>query len=393
MKFILILTMLLPFSLFAQNEEGVSLAQVQKMIDDSLSSKWYERILIKGYAQFRYNRLAESNKDLTCSSCDRSIGDKQGFFMRRARLVFHGQVSDRVFIYIQPDYASDAVNQNYLQIRDAYFDYSLTPNAEWRIRTGISKVPYGFSNLQSSSMRGPLDRDDALNTGVPNERDTGIFLMYAPLEIRKRFKDLGVLKGTGDYGMISFGAYNGQSLNRREQNNDLHRALRVTYPFKLDNGQFIEASLQAYEGKFFVETAAEDYYDARQAASFIIYPQPIGFQLEYNIGNGPEYSPEDNKIKHDDLKGGYAQLNYQVIHGKNRFFPYVRYQEYDGGRKIENAATSRVREWEVGSEWQPNPALELTAAYAKSDRMVQSTPANKVSEEGHLIRLQAQFNY
>lgn len=393
MKLLLIIAMLLPCFTFAQSEEGVSLAQVQKMIDDSLASKWYERILIKGYAQFRYNRLAESNNDLTCPSCDRSIGDKQGFFMRRARIVFHGQVSDRVFIYIQPDYATDAVNQNYFQIRDAYFDYLLSANAEWRIRTGISKVPYGFSNLQSSSMRGPLDRDDALNTGAPNERDTGIFLMYGPDEIRKRFKALGALKGTGDYGMIALGAYNGQSLNRREQNNDLHRALRVTYPFKLDNGQFIEASLQAYEGKFFVDTAAEDYYDARQAASLIIYPQPLGFQLEYNIGNGPEYSPEDNKVKHDDLKGGYAQVNYQIHQGSNRFFPYIRYQEYDGGRKIENAATSRVREWEMGSEWQPNTAFELTAAYAKSDRMSQSTSTNKVSEEGHLIRLQAQFNY
>lgn len=393
MKLLLIIAILLPCFAFAQSEEGVSLAQVQKMIDDKLATKWYEKILIKGYAQFRYNRLAESNKDLTCPSCDRSIGDKQAFFMRRARLVFHGQVSDRVLIYIQPDYATDAINQNYFQIRDAYFDYLLTENAEWRIRTGISKVPFGFSNLQSSSMRAPMDRDDALNTGAPNERDTGIFVMYGPDEIRKRFKELGALKGTGDYGMLAFGAYNGQSLNRAEKNNDLHRVVRLTYPFKLENGQFIEASIQAYEGQFFVDSAAKDFYDARQAASFIIYPQPIGFQLEYNVGRGPQYSPETNKVESDDLKGGYAQINYQLAHGKNRFFPYIRYQEYDGGRKLENAALSRVSEWEMGSEWQPNPAFELTAAYAKSDRLFQSNLTNRVSEEGHLIRLQAQFNY
>ena len=198
MKFLFILAItFLPCFAIAQNEEGISLAQVQKMIDDKLASKWYEKIMVKGYAQFRYNRLAESNKELNCTSCDRSIGDKQGFFMRRARLVFHGQINDRVLIYIQPDYASDATNQNYFQIRDAYFDYLLSANAEWRVRTGISKVPYGFSNLQSSSMRAPMDRDDALNTGAPNERDTGIFLMFGPDEIRKRFKELGALKGTG----------------------------------------------------------------------------------------------------------------------------------------------------------------------------------------------------
>lgn len=393
MKIFIILALILPCFAFAQNNEGVSLAQVQKMIDDSLASKWYERILLKGYAQFRYNRLGESNKELNCSSCDRSIGDKQGFFMRRARLVFHGQVSDRVFIYIQPDYATDAVNQNYFQIRDAYFDYSLTQNSEWRIRTGISKVPFGFSNLQSSSARAPMDRDDSLNTGAPNERDTGVFLMYAPLEIRKRFKELAALKGTGDYGMLAIGGYNGQSLNKREQNNDLHRVVRLTYPWKLESGQFIEASIQAYEGKFFVESVTNDYYDARQAASFIIYPQPLGFQIEYNIGRSPEFSPEDNKVKNADLKGGYAQLNYQFTSGNHRFFPYVRYQEFEGGRKLESASLSRVTEWEVGTEWQPNSAFEFTAAFADSDRLIQSSLSNRVSQEGNLIRLQAQFNY
>ncbi len=394
MKFIILLLILFSQLAFSQdNNDGVSLAQVQKMIDDSLASKWYEKILIKGYAQFRYNRVGESNNKLNCTSCDRSVGDKQGFFMRRARLVFHGQVSDRVTIYIQPDYASDAVTQNYFQIRDAYFDYILTQNSEWRIRTGISKVPFGYSNLQSSSMRAPLDRDDAFNTGAPNERDMGVYLMYAPQEIRKRFKDLAVLKGSGDYGMIAIGGYNGQSLNRKEQNNDLHRVVRATYPFKLQSGQFIEASLQAYEGKFFVESVAKDFYDTRQGASLIVYPQPLGFQLEYNVGRGPKFSPGENRVKNDDVKGGYAQVNYLINNGPHRFFPYVRYQEYSGGRKLENGALSKVQELEVGSEWQPNPAFELTAAYAQADRVLQSTLANRSHEKGNLIRLQAQFNY
>ncbi len=393
MKFLLVLVFVLPCVSFAKANEGVSLAEVQKMIDQNLTSKWYEKLLLRGYAQFRYNRLGESNKDLNCGSCDRSIGDNQGFFMRRARIILQGMVSDRVFVYIQPDYASDATNQNYFQIRDAYFDYSLTQNAEWRIRTGLSKIPYGFANLQSSSNRAPLDRDDGLNTAVPNERDTGVFLMYAPDEIRKRFRELALLKGSGDYGMLAVGGYNGQALNRREQNNDLHRLVRLTYPWKLENGQFIEASIQAYEGQFFVDNVSENYYDARQAASFIVYPQPLGFQIEYNVGRSPKFSPEDNKVKNDDLKGGYAQINYQYNTGTHRFFPYVRYQQYDGGRKFENASLSRVTEWEIGTEWQPNPALELTAAFADSDRVIQSSLTNRNSESGNFIRLQAQFNY
>jgi hypothetical protein len=39
-------------------------------------------------------------------------------------------------------------------------------------------------------------------------------------------------------------------MNRPEKNNDLHRVIRVTYPWKLASGQFVEASLQAYKGKY-----------------------------------------------------------------------------------------------------------------------------------------------
>lgn len=373
------------------------------------SKPWFEVISIRGYAQIRYNRLFESNNKFNSRSTDRSIGDKQGFFLRRARLTFSGDVTQRVFIFVQPDYATQAAtldgngevraSQNTFQIRDAYFDYHLTLNKEWRLRTGISKVPFGFSNLQSSSSRAPFDRDDALNTGTPNERDTGIYLMYSPTEIKKRFAQLTVnhLKGTGDYGMLTLGVYNGQSLNRPEENNDLHRSIRLTYPFKLQSGQFIETSLQAYEGKFVTNgpnpSDDEDYYDQRSAASLVIYPQPLGFQAEYAMGNGPQYRISENKISNNKLKGGYAQLNYYFSSSDHFFFPYLRYQEYNGGRKFEpGSPSSRVSEWELGSEWHPDPAFELTAAFTMANRYLSSSTGKNI-EAGSMLRLQAQFNY
>ena len=410
MKAFILLLLVLACSAHAQ-EQGTSLAQMQKVVNDTLGSKWYERIQLKGYAQIRYNRFFETNSNLTNSSSDKSIGNNKGIFLRRARLNFYGDISDRVYAYIQLDYSQDAatsgMSQNYVQVRDAYFDYALTENKEWRVRTGVSKVPYAFDNLQSSSNRGPFDRSDAMNTGAPNERDTGVFLMYAPTEVRKRFKELvsNNLKGTGDYGMIAAGVYNGQSLNKGEENNDLHRAVRLTYPFKLASGQFIEASVQAYEGQFktsgstgvlgkVIETAAQDYYDQRSAASLIVYPQPIGFQAEYNVGQGPEFDKDKGEVVKDDLKGGYVMVNYQTTYKNDRFFPYIRYQEYDGGRKIDNGNHMQTREWEFGTEWQPNPALEITAAYAISERTVESaTSAQNSNENGQLLRLQAQFNY
>ncbi|MBA2403258.1 MAG: hypothetical protein H0V66_00680 [Bdellovibrionales bacterium] len=210
------------------------------------------------------------------------------------------------------------------------------------------------------------------------------------------------LKGSGDYGMIALGAYNGQTLNKGEENNDLHRAIRFTYPFKL-GGQYIEASVQAYEGQFRtsgstatagVATPAEDFYDQRSAASLIFYPQPFGFQVEYTIGQGPEFDQDSGEVKQDELAGGYAMVNYSAGWANHRFFPYVRYQEYEGGRKIDNGNRMLTREWELGTEWQPDPALEITIAYAISDRIVESAIAEQnTNEEGQLLRLQAQFNY
>lgn len=226
--------------------------------------------------------------------------------------------------------------------------------------------------------------------------------MYAPAEIRQRFKDLtsNNLKGSGDYGMIAFNVYNGQTMNRPEKNNDLHRAARFAYPFKLESGQFIEVSLGAYEGKFNTYTnnslaeRDKDVYDQRTSAGVIYYPQPFGFQAEWNVGQGPEYDPTTNTVKKKNLDGGYAMINYQYYLGDHRFFPYLRYQQFKGGRKLEsNATLNKVTEWEVGTEWQPMPAVELTAAYAISDRLTQSSSTNRAHEKGSLFRLQAQFNY
>jgi phosphate-selective porin len=403
MKFIFLILLLAINMTYCYGGEAQLLnADIQKVVNDSMKSKWYEKIQIKGYVHFRYNRLMETNDKLVCPGCDRSLGDKQGFFFRRARLTFFGDVSDKVSIYIQPDYSADAnagtpsgPQQNFLQLRDAYFDYHFDESREYRLRTGLSKVPYGFDNLQSSSIRAAFDRDDALNSAIPNERDMGLFFMWAPHEIRKRFKDLAnyQLKGSGDFGVFAIGTYNGQSMNRPEKNNDLHRVIRMTYPWKLSSGQFVEASIQAYEGKY-NSSDNNDYRDQRSAASLIYYPQPFGFQAEYTEGSGPEYDAKKDKITNQRAKGGYVQISYQILGKTDRYYPFIRFQEYNGARKLENNSPSnRLSEWEIGSEWQPNQALELTASYMISNRYTQSSSTNKLHTKGNVLRLQAQFNY
>ena len=370
------------------------------------SRAWYERLSLRGYTQVRYNRLLETNPDLTCAQCDRSIGRNNGFFIRRARVVLSGEVHPRVSVYIQPDLASEANGQlHYAQIRDAYFDLFLDSAKTLRLRVGQSKIPFGFQNLQSSSNRLPLDRDDGLNSGLPNERDLGVMGYWSPPAARHRFKVLtdSGYKGSGDYGVVGIGIFNGQTANRAEQNDGQHAVLRVSYPFRLPGGQFIEAGVQGYSGRFVIPSsqrtaglsAPREFDDRRVAASLIVYPQPIGFQAEWNVGRGPTFSREGTPtIREESLTGGYAMVMMRTKPGSHVLTPFARGQYYDGGKKLDaDARHYRVRELEVGAEWLPFSAFELTASYVASDRRTSDFAAPDAREQGRFLRLQAQFNY
>nr|WP_294935384.1 porin [uncultured Flavobacterium sp.] len=369
--------------------------------------KWFEKISLRGYAQIRYNKLLETNRDLGCEQCDKSWGGDNSFSIRRGRLVFSGDVHDRVYIYIQPDFATDAssTNKHYFNLRDAYFDLSLDKDKEYRFRIGQSKIPFGFENLQSSQNRLTLDRNDALNSAVANERDLGVFFYWATKEKRKLFKELvdSGLKGSGDYGLLGLGIYNGQTANKPEANTDQHFVARFTYPFELSNGQIFEASLQGYTGKYVVTTltpgvileeGSPEFSDQRAAATFVWYPKPFGIQAEANIGTGPQYNPENNTIEQKELKGAYVQIMYNAKIKNQILFPFAKYQWYEGGKKHEtDARLYKVNDLEIGVEWQPIKNFELTADYTISSRRYEDAKLPVNPQSGSLLRLQVQFNF
>ena len=370
-----------------------------------VEKKWYDQIRLRGYAQLRYNRLLETNPKLKCESCDKSIGENGGFFFRRIRLVFFGQISKNVYFYIQPDFASSAsaTSLHFGQIRDAYVDVGLTDKNELKIRLGQSKVPYGFANMQSSQNRLTLDRDDALNSAVPNERDLGVMIYYTPDEKQKLYSHLvkDGLKGSGDYGILGFGVYNGQSANKPELNNSLYAVARASYPFTFGK-QIIEASVQGYSGRWTqesfdpstVQSSDRTYIDKRAAVSLILYPQPFGIQAEYNIGKGPQFNKTNNSIEERSLKGGYATFSYIINNASHILIPFVRYQFYDGGKKSEvDARSYLVKETEIGVEWSPVKSFELTAMYTISSRRFEDFKVNDNLQEGNLLRIQAQVNF
>lgn len=368
---------------------------------------WFEKLSIRGYTQLRHSGAVATDPRLQCEQCDRSLGGNQGFFVRRARLVISGDVHERVFVYIQPDLASapSSTSQNFTQLRDLYFDVYAEPSRRLRLRAGQSKVPYGWENLQSSSNRLALDRNDALNSAVANERDLGLFAYFSPTEAARRFSRLTAsgLKGSNDYGVAALGLYNGQTANRPEANRSLHAVARITYPFMLPGGQFLEAGAQGYAGKYVVTASqktagvagGEEFLDQRAAVSFILYPQPFGLQSEWNWGKGPEFDASSNSIRVKPLTGGYVQAMFRRMLDKERSLtPYVRAQYYRGGKKHEtDARRVLTREVETGVEWQVYNAFELTLAHYSADRAYEDRATRGNRRKGSGVRIQAQFNY
>ena len=381
----------------------VSLNVSAQLIKDT--SKWYDKIQLRGYAQVRYNGLLQTNEDLECEQCDKSWGGDNDFFIRRMRLIFYGQLSPRVYFYVQPDFASSSSTTalHFGQLRDAYFDVGIDKKSQFRFRIGQSKVPYGFENMQSSQNRLPLDRADALNSAVSNERDLGVFFYWAPASKRKLFSSLvsSGLKGSGDYGVFGVGIYNGQTANRPELNANKHIVTRVSYPFEIKK-QIVEAGIQAYTGKVTLVSTSSGvnyatdklYDDKRVAGTVVLYPKPFGILAEYTIGRGPQFDKSLDSITTQRLHGGYVTASYLLNFKNNVLIPFVRYQVYQGGKKHElDARSYNVEDLEIGVEWQMSRYFELVMMYTMSSRRFEDYANQDNYQRGKLLRIQAQVNF
>ncbi|MFN7131274.1 MAG: porin, partial [Myxococcales bacterium] len=380
-----------------KDEEGT------RAISDAVA-KLLGNLRVRGYTQLRYNRWLHHfglmNPQFVNEQGDRSIGENNGFMIRRARLILFGDVHPLVSIYFQPDFANTIGDVTHIVIlRDWYADLFLTESKQLRFRVGQSKVPFGFENMQSSQNRLPLDRNDALNSAVKDERDLGVFFYAETTEARRRFKllvDEG-LKGSGDYGVFGFGAYNGQTANRRDLNDNFHWVARLAYPFQI-GGQFIEPGIAAYTGRYVIKKdkgvgGPDEFQDRRAQVQFVLYPQPFGIQAEYNVGTGPQYEL-DGAARTPTVRQGFLHGGYVVVSWRFKelgVIPFARGTMYDGGKKFEtNAPRYHVREVEAGVEWQVFKNLELTGTYLTG---VRTNPQSGRDEFGRVLRMQLQVNY
>lgn len=385
---------------------------------------WYEKLSIDGYTQFRHTEQMNDAAYLTGGlPADRSVDPNQSLIIRRGRFKLSGDFG-RVYLYTQWDVAASVdsgSSRNFgLQTRDIYADIALDEAKEHRIRAGVSKVPYGWVNLQSSQNRLQMERPEALNSAVEGERDQGIYYMYANTEDRALFKSLvkDGYKGSGDYGVFTAGFYSGAGLNRADNNGEVHSLVRYSKPWVAASGQMYEAGIGAYAGRFKVTTdltsavskntldaninaldkrnLADGFVDRRAAATFIMYPQPWGIEAEWTTGQGPQLNAERNAITTQSLHGGYVMINYRHKYGEqSEFIPYVRWNYFDGARKFAtNAPQMCVNEIDLGFEWQWRKEVELQLQYTLADeRSNTSTTAPTVISGSRRLALQLQFNY
>lgn len=381
------------------------------------SPRWYERIRMSGYIQNRYALVGNPMMDIPLGD-KVAISDPNTFYIRRIRVVFQGQISDRLAFYFQPAFEGDQQNLSNKEIVDAFADFFITKDKEHRIRFGQHRAPNAFDTYRSSSNRQELDRHESIQSGAPGERDLGIAYYWSPKISQQRYAQLATYhNGPGDYGDVGIMVWNGQGRNKPELNYDKHVGLRLAHPFELPDGRLLEAGMFAYRGQFVVDPGtvakcpiAQHTQDGKKTGcqtrderlTWYVWtpPQPWGVLAEYTVGRGPKRDAQ-GFIRESHLYGGYIQPYYTYRYSDvGMLTGYFRWGEYYGGTKSIHGVDGRSKTINVGLVWEPDTHWRFVAEWMYKDGLHSSliSPNVALTEfapqsefNANLFRLQAQW--
>lgn len=377
--------------------------------------RWYERIRINGYAQVKYNLGATDGKfDLPLND---SFGDQNGneFYVRRLRLVFQGQVSERIAFFTQFALEGGQQQLSNREMIDSFADFYLTKDRVHRLRLGLHRVPNAFDTYRSSTNRQEQDRHESVQSGAPGERDLGLAYYWSPKIVQDRFAELAAYhNGPGDYGLFGIMVYNGQGRNQFELNKNKHIGIKLSYPFQFRNGRLLETGILAYHGIFAVQGASQpnvlgparchdrltseggcDVKDQRVTAYLWTPPQPWGLLGEFTVGRGPKRNEQTGFIDETQIIGGYVQGYYTWRYSDvGMLTPYVRWGEYYGGFKSLNGAPDgQSRTWNFGLVWDPDTHFRFNVDWVFKDGVNSMLVTNQPQADfdASQLRFQAQW--
>jgi len=381
------------------------------------SPRWYERIRINGYTQFRYALLDNPMMDIPLGD-KVATSDPNTFYIRRIRMVFQGQISDRLAFYFQPAFEGTGQALSNLEIVDAFADFFITKNKEHRIRFGQHRAPNAFDTYRSSSNRQELDRHESVQSGTPGERDLGLAYYWSPKVSQERYAQLATYhNGPGDYGDFGIMVWNGQTRNKPERNYDKHVGIRLAHPFELPDGRLLEAGMFAFRGQFVVDPGTVSrcpiashrqdgsstgcqVRDERLTWYVWTPPQPWGLLSEFTVGRGPRRDAQ-GFIRESSLVGGYVQPYYTHRYSDvGMVTGYVRYGEYDGGIKTIQGVDARSRTLNVGLVWDADTHWRFVLEWMNKNGLHSSlsrpgvaltNTAAQSEFNGNLFRFQAQW--
>lgn len=403
-------------------EEERKGVQQRAELQMAASPRWYERIRISGYVQVRYALNGNPMMDMP-------LGDKNAtskpnsFYFRRIRMPIQGQISDRLAFYLQPAMEGTGFDTgDGFDLVDAFGDYFITKDKQYRLRFGLHRAPNAFDTYRSSSQRQELDRPESIQSGTPGERDLGIAFMWTSKVAQQRFAQLATYhNGPGDYGNFAIMVYNGQTRNKPEANADKHIGIRLAHPFELPNGRLVEIGAQAYRGMYVVSPGSVSRcpYSSHQfggsnttsgtgcqvrderITGYLWTPtQPWGFLAEYTVGRGPRRNAQ-GLIEETHLYGFYVQPYYTWRYSDvGMLTGYFRYNEYYGGLKTVNAVDGRSNTINFGLVWEPDTHWRYVIEYMYKDGLntFQTSPGVALTNTepqaaftGNLLRFQAQW--
>jgi len=281
-----------------------------------------------------------------------------GFDTRRARLDFKGAITDNWDYELYVEFAGTPA------LLDGYTTYKFADYL--KISAGQFKIPFSYESLVSDSQLELIDRsqvEESLNArakdvlGNQNGRDIGAQVNGSFIKLKDSY--------LFDY---TFGVFNGNGINRADNNQDKDVAGRFT-AHPISN---LSISYDFYHGRDIFGTITTTQLRNRQGFDAHYAYGALSVTAEYDKGT-------DAAIKRD---GWYAQVAYFVIPKKLQLAG--KFDTYDPNKLV---ATDRSKWYIGGVNYFFNPWTKLYINYSyKREEVVAQSLNNLLAAE-----IQVQF--